>query len=54
VLTGADGVLVVATPDELDLEVPEPPSRGEASAAAGAYRAAPPEEAADCFECGRP
>ncbi|MEX1657616.1 MULTISPECIES: hypothetical protein [Streptomyces] len=52
VLTGADGVLAVATPDELALEVPDPPSRDEASAAAEAYRAAPPERAADCFGCG--
>jgi hypothetical protein len=52
VLTGADGVLAVATPDELDLEVPEPPSWSEASAAAEAYRAAPPEGAVDCFGCG--
>ncbi|MFG2795137.1 PaaI family thioesterase [Streptomyces pseudovenezuelae] len=52
VLTGADGVLAVATPDELALEVPDPPSWDEASAAAEAYRAAPPEGAADCFGCG--
>ncbi|MEU5432726.1 hypothetical protein AB0G73_05040 [Streptomyces sp. NPDC020719] len=52
VLTGADGVLAVATPDELDLEVPEPPSWAQASAAAEAYRAAPPEGAVDCFGCG--
>lgn len=43
VLTGADGVLAVATPDELNLDVPEPPSWDEASTAAEAYRAAPPE-----------
>ncbi|MFI1760780.1 PaaI family thioesterase [Streptomyces sp. NPDC020800] len=52
VLTGADGVLAVATPDELDLEAPEPPSWDEASAAADAYRAAPPEGTVDCFGCG--
>lgn len=52
VLTGADGVLAVATPDELDLQVPEPPSWGEASAAAEAYRAAPPAGTVDCFGCG--
>ncbi|MFF7357136.1 hypothetical protein ACFZA1_31530 [Streptomyces filipinensis] len=52
VLTGADGVLAVAVPDELDLEAPEPPSWAEASAAAEAYRAAPPAGAVDCFGCG--
>ncbi|MEU5533760.1 hotdog fold domain-containing protein [Streptomyces sp. NPDC020362] len=52
VLTGADGVLAVATPGELDLEVPEPPSWDEASAAAEAYRAAPPAGTVDCFGCG--
>ena len=52
VLTGADGVLAVAVPDEWDLDVPEPPSWDEASAAAEAYRAAPPEGAVDCFGCG--
>ena len=52
VLTGADGVLAVATPDELDVEAPEPPSWDEASAAAEAYRAAPPEGTVDCFGCG--
>ena len=52
VLTGADGVLAVATPYELDLEAPEPPSWDEATAAAEAYRAAPPEGAVDCFGCG--
>ncbi|MFF3938428.1 hypothetical protein [Streptomyces phaeofaciens] len=52
VLTGADGVLAVAAPGELDLEVPEPPSWEEASAAAEAYRAAPPEGVVDCFGCG--
>ncbi|MGR4854936.1 hypothetical protein [Streptomyces sp. LARHCF252] len=59
VLTGADGVLAVATPDELNLDVPEPPSDvpeppswDEASAAAEAYRAAPPEGTVDCFGCG--
>ncbi|MFE9646784.1 hypothetical protein ACFYO0_22240 [Streptomyces sp. NPDC006365] len=52
VLTGADGVLAVATPDEPDLEIPEPPSWDEASAAAEAYRAAPPKGAVDCFGCG--
>lgn len=51
-LTGADGLLAVAVPDGLDLEVPEPPSWDEAFAAAEAYRAAPPEGAVDCFGCG--
>ncbi|GAB7103240.1 hypothetical protein JCM4814A_15540 [Streptomyces phaeofaciens JCM 4814] len=52
VLTGADGVLAVAAAGELDLEVPAPPSWEEASAAAEAYRAAPPEGVVDCFGCG--
>ena len=52
VLAGADGVLAVATPDELDLDVPEPPSWEEASGAAEAYRAAAPEGVVDCFGCG--
>ncbi|MER5541729.1 hypothetical protein ABT072_04510 [Streptomyces sp. NPDC002589] len=52
VLTGADGVLAVATPDELDIEAPEPPSWDEAWAAAEAYRADPPEGTVDCFGCG--
>lgn len=52
VLTCADAVLAVAMPDELDLEVPAPPSWAEASAAAEAYREAPPQGTVDCFGCG--
>lgn len=52
VLTGPDGPLAVATPDEVRLDVPEPPSWDEAYAAAEAYRAAPPAGAVDCFGCG--
>lgn len=52
VLTGADGLLAVATPDEVRLDAPEPPSWDEAYAAAEAYRAAPPAGAVDCFGCG--
>ncbi len=52
VLTGADGLLAVATPDEVRLDVPEPPSWDEAYGAAEAYRAAPPAGAVDCFGCG--
>ncbi|WP_306317571.1 MULTISPECIES: hypothetical protein [unclassified Streptomyces] len=52
VLTGGDGVLATATAGELDLDVPEPPSWDEASAAAEAYRADPPEGTVDCFGCG--
>ena len=55
VLTGADGVLAAAVPDEADpaaLGVPAPPSWAEASAAAEAYRAAPPTGSVDCFGCG--
>jgi hypothetical protein len=51
-LAGPEGVLAVAVPDEFDLDVPEPPSWAEASAAAEAYRAAPPTGTVDCFGCG--
>ncbi|WP_217180084.1 hotdog fold domain-containing protein [Streptomyces sp. AC495_CC817] len=55
VLTGADGDLAVAVPDDEDLAalgVPAPPSWAEATAAAEAYRAAPPTGSVDCFGCG--
>ncbi|MFJ8032400.1 PaaI family thioesterase [Streptomyces sp. NPDC096032] len=52
VLPGPGGPLAVATPDEVRLDVPEPPSWDEAYAAAEAYRAAPPAGAVDCFGCG--
>ncbi|MFF5706228.1 hypothetical protein ACFY7H_27655 [Streptomyces sp. NPDC012794] len=53
-LFDADGVLLaaasaVAPPDG---EVPEPPSWAEASKAADAYRADPPDGQVDCFGCG--
>lgn len=54
-LTGGEQVLAAATPAELRTEaaaVPEPPSWELASAAAEAYRAAPPEGSTDCFGCG--
>ncbi|MET9699741.1 hotdog fold domain-containing protein [Streptomyces sp. NPDC006529] len=51
-LTNGVLVLAVATPAEADAEAPRAPSWDEALAAAEAYRAAPPDEVADCFGCG--
>ncbi|MFB7784167.1 hypothetical protein ACFC1D_15840 [Streptomyces vinaceus] len=49
-----DGELLLATasPAEPPVEAPGPPSWELASAAAEAYRAAPPDGMVDCFGCG--
>ncbi|MFJ8311214.1 MULTISPECIES: hotdog fold domain-containing protein [unclassified Streptomyces] len=51
-LTDGETLLAVAGPAEQSTEVPDTPSWEEASAAAKAYRAAPPEGVVDCFGCG--
>ncbi|MFJ7204020.1 hypothetical protein ACIQWR_10865 [Streptomyces sp. NPDC098789] len=51
-LTNGVLVLAVATPVETDPEAPPAPTWDQARAAAEAYRAAPPEDVADCFGCG--
>ncbi|MET9961645.1 hotdog fold domain-containing protein [Streptomyces sp. NPDC006326] len=51
-LTGGEELLAAATPADPAVEVPEPPSWAQASAAADAYRAAPPDGLVDCFGCG--
>lgn len=54
-LTAGELLLAAATPAELHTgmtEIPEAPSWAAASAAADAYRAAPPDGSADCFGCG--
>ncbi|MFD4241173.1 PaaI family thioesterase [Streptomyces sp. NPDC058525] len=54
-LTSGELLLAVATPAGLGTDasdVPEAPSWAAASAAAEAYRAAPPDGSTDCFGCG--
>ncbi|MFI6686951.1 hotdog fold domain-containing protein [Streptomyces sp. NPDC050485] len=51
-LTDGDTLLAVGVPAEQSTEVPDAPSWEEASAAATAYRAAPPDGVVDCFGCG--
>ncbi|MFB7466779.1 hotdog fold domain-containing protein [Streptomyces sp. NPDC056224] len=51
-LTSGELLLAAATPAGLDTDVPDAPSWTVASAAADAYRAAPPDGSADCFGCG--
>lgn len=51
-LTSGEAVLAFAVPAERSVEAPGAPSWAEASAAAEAYRAAPPEGSVDCFGCG--
>ncbi|MEU9146412.1 hotdog fold domain-containing protein [Streptomyces sp. NPDC048349] len=54
-LTSGDQLLAAATPVELHTgasDVPDAPSWAAASAAAEAYRAAPPDGSTDCFGCG--
>ncbi|MEV5278998.1 hotdog fold domain-containing protein [Streptomyces sp. NPDC052811] len=51
-LTCGQDLLAVAVPADQSTEVPGAPSWQEASAAAKAYRAAPPDGAVDCFGCG--
>ncbi|MET9883497.1 hypothetical protein ABZZ20_10155 [Streptomyces sp. NPDC006430] len=51
-LTDGELLLAAATPAEPAVEVPGAPSWEQASAAADAYRAAPPDGTVDCFGCG--
>lgn len=51
-LASGEQLLAAATPAELHTDVPDAPSWAAASAAADAYRAAPPDGATDCFGCG--
>ncbi|MFI6474445.1 PaaI family thioesterase [Streptomyces sp. NPDC050516] len=51
-LTSGETVLAVAVPAEQSVEAPDAPSWAQASAAAEAYRAAPPSGSVDCFGCG--
>ncbi|MEU9232895.1 hotdog fold domain-containing protein [Streptomyces subrutilus] len=51
-LTAGELLLAVATPADLHTDVPDAPSWAAASAAAEAYRAAPPDGSTDCFGCG--
>ncbi|OEJ33395.1 hotdog fold domain-containing protein [Streptomyces subrutilus] len=51
-LTSGELLLAAATPTDLHTDVPDAPSWAAASAAAEAYRAAPPDGSTDCFGCG--
>ncbi|CAL9430914.1 hypothetical protein SUDANB120_02040 [Streptomyces sp. enrichment culture] len=51
-LTGGDALLAAAAPAEPAVEAAPAPSWEQASAAADAYRAAPPDGMVDCFGCG--
>ncbi len=54
-LTSGEMLLAAATPTDLRTDVadvPDAPSWAAASAAAEAYRAAPPDGSTDCFGCG--
>ncbi|MFE2879469.1 hotdog fold domain-containing protein [Streptomyces roseus] len=51
-LVDGEVLLAAASPAEPPAQAPEPPPWELASAAADAYRAAPPEGTVDCFGCG--
>ncbi|AXE26272.1 hypothetical protein C0216_24930 [Streptomyces globosus] len=51
-LAAGDALLAAATPAEPAVEAPAAPSWEQATAAADAYRAAPPDGMVDCFGCG--
>ncbi|MYT20950.1 hypothetical protein GTW69_11720, partial [Streptomyces sp. SID7760] len=51
-LVDGELLLAAASPAEPPAQAPEPPSWELASAAADAYRAAPPDGMVDCFGCG--
>ncbi|MEW2415220.1 hotdog fold domain-containing protein [Streptomyces sp. NPDC046866] len=51
-LTDGTALLAAAVPAEPPAEAPPAPSWDQASAAADAFRAAPPDGGVDCFGCG--
>ncbi|MEU3772705.1 hotdog fold domain-containing protein [Streptomyces sp. NPDC032472] len=51
-LTDGTALLAAAVPAEPAVEAPPAPSWEQASAAADAFRAAPPDGGVDCFGCG--